>query len=83
MKASKARISNPRKTEEMEVLNQNRVEYKKVLKNTSVSYDIFPEKIQEIVTIKKKQQKRRILRTADVGRKPKKGQEQVGSLRSS
>ncbi len=55
IKASKARISNPQKTEETQVLNQNRVEYKKVWKNTNVSYDIFPEKIQEIITVKKKQ----------------------------
>lgn len=54
-KASKAKISNPKKKKETDVLNQNQVTYKKVLKNTSVSYDIFPEKIQEIVKINKKQ----------------------------
>lgn len=68
MKASKARISNPQKTEETEVLNQNRVEYKKVWKNTSVSYDIFPEKIQEIVTVKKKQKNKSLSFTLKSGK---------------
>lgn len=55
LKKSKAKVSNPVKTTAMDVLNQNTVTYKNVLKNTSVSYDIFPEKIQEIVTVSKKQ----------------------------
>ena len=37
------------------MLNQNKVTYKKVMKNTNVSYDIFPEKVQEIVSINKMQ----------------------------
>ena len=45
IKAAKAEVSNPKKKTAMDVLNQNKVTYKKVVKNTNVSYDIFPEKI--------------------------------------
>lgn len=55
MKAAKAKVSNPGKKAATDVLNQNKVTYKKVMKNTNVSYDIFPEKVQEIVSIQKKQ----------------------------
>ena len=55
LKSAKAKVSNPKKKSATDVLNQNKVTYKKVMKNTSVSYDIFPEKVQEIVSINKKQ----------------------------
>lgn len=55
LKPSKVKLKNPKKTTDSDVLNQNKATYKKVLKNTSVSYDIFPEKVQEIVTVTKKQ----------------------------
>lgn len=55
LKAAKAKVSNPKKKAATDVLNQNKVTYKKVMKNTNVSYDIFPEKVQEIVSINKKQ----------------------------
>ena len=55
LKAAKAKVSNPKKKTATDVLNQNKVTYKKVMKNTNVSYDIFPEKVQEIVSINKKQ----------------------------
>lgn len=55
IKAAKAKLSNPTKKAATDVLNQNKVTYKKVMKNTNVSYDIFPEKVQEIVSINKKQ----------------------------
>ena len=58
MKAAKAKVSNPGKKAVTDVLNQNRATYKKVMKKTSVSYDIFPEKVQEILTIHKKQKSR-------------------------
>ncbi len=54
LKKAKVKISNPKKKTKTDVLNQNQVIYKKVLKNTDVSYDIFPEKIQEIISVKKK-----------------------------
>lgn len=55
VKAVKAKVSNPGKKAVMDVLNQNKVTYKRVMKKTNVSYDIFPEKVQEIVSIHKKQ----------------------------
>lgn len=55
LKKSKAKVSNPAKKKATDVLNQNSIHYQKVLKNTNVSYDIFPEKIQEIVSVTKKQ----------------------------
>lgn len=55
LKAAKAKLSNPKKKTATDVLNQNKVTYKKIMKNTNVSYDIFPEKVQEIVSINKKQ----------------------------
>ena len=58
LKAAKAKRSNPKKKTATDVLNQNKVTYKKVMKNTSVSYDIFPEKVQEIVKISKKQKRK-------------------------
>lgn len=54
LKAAKAKRSNPKKKTATDVLNQNKVTYKKVMKNTNVSYDISPEKVQEIVSINKK-----------------------------
>lgn len=58
LKAAKAKLSNPKKKAATDVLNQNKVTYKKVMKNTNVSYDIFPEKVQEIVKISKKQKRK-------------------------
>ena len=31
------------------------VSYPKVLKNTSITYNIFPERVQEVITVSKKQ----------------------------
>ena len=58
VRAAKAKVSNPKKSVPVDVLNQNKVTYKKVLKNTNVSYDIFPEKVQEIVSVNKKQKRK-------------------------
>ncbi len=55
VKATKAKINNPKKIKETDVLNQNTVTYKKALKNTKITYNIFPERIQEIITVSKKQ----------------------------
>ncbi len=59
-KKSKAKRQNPKKTANTDVLNQNTVTYKKVAKNTTLSYDIYPEKIQETLTVKKKQKRKSI-----------------------
>ena len=55
MKAVNVKISNPKKTKQTDVLNQNVVSYPKVLKNTSITYNIFPERVQEVITVSKKQ----------------------------
>lgn len=59
-KAVKAKISNPKKSKKTDVLNQNTVTYKKVLKNTKVTYHIFPERVQEVVTVSKKQKAKKL-----------------------
>ena len=55
MKAVNGKISNPKKSKQTDVLNQNIVSYPKVLKNTSITYNIFPERVQEVITVSKKQ----------------------------
>ena len=55
MKAVNVKISNPKKSKQTDVLNQNVVSYPKVLKNTSITYNIFPERVQEVITVSKKQ----------------------------
>lgn len=55
LKSSKAKISNPKRKTKTDVLNQSTVSYRKILKNINISYDIFPEKIQEIISVTKKQ----------------------------
>ncbi len=57
-KPSKAKTDNPEKKIPTDVLNQNRVQYKNVLKNTDISYDIFPEKLQETISVTKKQKRK-------------------------
>ena len=54
LKKSKAIIKNPTRSAYDEISNHSTVSYKGILKNTDISYDIFPEKIQEIIRIKKK-----------------------------
>ena len=55
VKSANVKISNPKKTKQTDVLNQNIVSYSKVLKNTSITYNIFPERVQEVITVSKKQ----------------------------
>ena len=55
VKSANVKISNPKKSKQTDVLNQNVVSYPKVLKNTSITYNIFPERVQEVITVSKKQ----------------------------
>lgn len=50
-----AKVKNPVKNYVTDVLNHSQLQYKKIMKNMDVIYDIFPEKIQEVINIKKKQ----------------------------
>lgn len=54
VKSANVKINNPKKTKQTDVLNQNVVSYPKVLKNTSITYNIFPERVQEVITVSKK-----------------------------
>ncbi|MBD5087257.1 MAG: DNRLRE domain-containing protein [Clostridiales bacterium] len=67
LKTVEAKIRNPKKIEKTDVLNHSQVTYKNILKNTDITYDIFPEKIQEIITIKKKQKNDNIAFQIDCG----------------
>lgn len=60
LKTVKAIVNNPVKTAETDVLNHSQVVYQKIMKNTDVIYDIYPEKIQEVVKIKKKQKNKNL-----------------------
>lgn len=55
IKGSTVKISNPKKKNSMDVCNVNHITYKNVMKNTDVLYDIYPEKLQEIIRVTKKQ----------------------------
>ena len=55
VKSANVKISNPKKSKQTDVLNQNIVSYPKVLNNTSITYNIFPERVQEVITVSKKQ----------------------------
>ena len=55
VKSANVKIRNPKKSKQTDVLNQNIVSYSKVLKNTSITYNIFPERVQEVITVSKKQ----------------------------
>lgn len=67
LKTVEAKVSNPKKIEKTDVLNHSQLIYKSVLKNTDITYDIYPEKIQEIITIKKKQENDNISFQIDCG----------------
>lgn len=53
----KAVVSNPKKSETTDVLNENKVRYSGILKNINLIYDIYPERITERVVVKKKAKK--------------------------
>ena len=55
VKEKKAKISNPKKETVTDAMNHSTVTYKNVLKNTDMIYDVYPEKVQEIIRINKKQ----------------------------
>ncbi len=55
IKSVKAQINNPEKTNTFDVLNRSQVMYTKGMKNTDITYDIYPEKVQEVIAINKKQ----------------------------
>lgn len=60
LRAARAVIKNPKKKQKTDLQNQNQVQYKKVRKGINLSYQIYPEKVTETVTVTKKQKKRSI-----------------------
>ncbi len=54
IKAKKVRIQNPEKKDKTDILNRNQVQYKRAYKNRTLTYEIYPEKIVEKITAKKK-----------------------------
>lgn len=58
VKTKKAVVKNPKKQEKTDILNENEISYKNIFKNTTLTYQIYPEKITEVLTIKKKQKAR-------------------------
>lgn len=60
LRAARAVIKNPKKKQKTDLQNQNQVQYKKVRKGINLSYQIYPEKVTETVTVTKKRKKRSI-----------------------
>lgn len=53
-------INNPTKISKTDLLNENQITYKNVRKNTTAIYQIYPEKITEILQVNKKTKNRSI-----------------------
>ena len=68
VKSANVKISNPKKSKQTDVLNQNIVSYPKVLKNTSITYNIFPERVQEVITVSKKQKAKKWMFKINAGK---------------
>ncbi len=60
IKAKRVRIRNPKKKETTDILNSNQVQYKKAYKNQTLSYEIYPEKLVEKITVRKKSSVKKI-----------------------
>ena len=69
VKAKKAKISNPKKKEVTDILNSNQIQYKKAYKNQTLTYEIYPEKIVEKISAKKRSAAKKL--TLKVGTKLK------------
>ncbi len=53
-------VKNPKKVSKTDLLNENQITYKNVRKNTTAIYQIYPEKITEILQVNKKTKNRSI-----------------------
>ncbi len=60
IKAKKVKIQNPKKKDKTDILNDNQIQYKKAYKNQTLTYEIYPEKIVEKISVKKKSAAKRI-----------------------
>lgn len=68
VKARKANISNPQKQEKTDILNSNQVQYKKAYKNQTLTYEIYPEKLVEKISVRKKSAVKKITLNIDSGK---------------
>lgn len=53
-----AKTSKINKKEVTDVMNESKVKYAKLAKNTSVVYEVYPEKITEVITVNNKKAKK-------------------------
>ncbi|WP_418434307.1 DNRLRE domain-containing protein, partial [Anaerotignum lactatifermentans] len=68
VKAKKAAIRNPEKKQITDIQNSNRVQYKKAYKNQTLTYEIYPEKIVEKISVKKKSAVKKITLKVNSGK---------------
>lgn len=68
VKACKAKISNPKKQEKTDILNSNQVQYKKAYKNQTLTYEIYPEKLVEKISVRKKSAVKKITLNINSGK---------------
>jgi len=68
VKAKKAAVSNPEKKQITDIQNSNQVQYKKAYKNQTLTYEIYPEKIVEKISVKKKSAVKKITLKVNSGK---------------
>lgn len=68
IKGKKVKIENPKKKEATDILNSNQIQYKKAYKNKTLSYEIYPEKMVEKISAKKKSAVKKITLKASCGK---------------
>lgn len=68
IKAKKVKIQNPKKKDKTDILNSNQVQYKKAYKNQTLTYEIYPEKIVEKISVKKKSAAKKLKIKANSGK---------------
>ena len=68
VKAKKAAVSNPEKKKITDIQNSNQVQYKKAYKNQTLTYEIYPEKIVEKISVKKKSAVKKITLKVNSGK---------------
>ncbi|MCM1223570.1 MAG: DNRLRE domain-containing protein [Lachnospiraceae bacterium] len=60
VKAKKAKIQNPQKKDQTDILNSNQIQYKNAYQNQTLVYEIYPEKIVEKISVKKRSAAKKI-----------------------
>lgn len=68
IKAKKVKVQNPKKKDKTDILNSNQVQYKKAYKNQTLTYEIYPEKIVEKISVKKKSAAKKLKIKANSGK---------------